>query len=148
MFLEYTVVVTCLYMAWIRGRNRKLNVTHGNVMRNSVTFWLHCVLLWAHLSQVWSGGGVTEMKGGLNYEVAVVSSIDWHHVQHLAVLCFRVLSVIIFGHFCFPIIISGTWGLHFNACHVVPHKEVWMSYERFKIIAEVVKNSSEKQIDI
>jgi len=75
--LEHTVLVACLYTAWIRGRDRQLSVTHGNVMRNSVTFWLHCVLLWAHLSQVWNGGGATEMKGGLSYEVAVVSSIDW-----------------------------------------------------------------------
>jgi len=38
MFLEHTVVVTCLYMAWIRGRDRQLTVTHGKVMRNGVTF--------------------------------------------------------------------------------------------------------------
>jgi len=25
-------------MAWIRGRDRQLSVTHGNVMRNSATF--------------------------------------------------------------------------------------------------------------
>jgi len=38
MFLEHTVVVTCLYMAWIRGTDRQLCVTHGNVMRNGVAF--------------------------------------------------------------------------------------------------------------
>ena len=103
MFLEHTVVVTCLYMAWIIDRDRQLIVIHGNVMRNGVTFWLHCVLLWAHLSQVWSGGGASEMKGGVSCEVAVVNSIDWHCVQHLTVLCFRVLSVVIFGYFCFHI---------------------------------------------
>jgi hypothetical protein len=91
----------------------------------------------------------------LNYKVAVASSIDWHCVQRSAVLCFRVLSVVIFGYFCIHIIIiiiiiiiiSSTWGLHLDACHVVPHKEVGVPYKRFKIIAVVEKNSSEKQID-
>jgi hypothetical protein len=61
----------------------------------------------------------------LRYKVTVVSRIDWHRVQRSTVLCFRILSAVIFGYFYFPVvIIFSSWGLHFDACHIVPQKKL------------------------
>jgi len=70
MFLEHTVVVTCLYMAWIRGRDRQCDEKQCHILtalctvmgtlQPSVEWW------WSNWDEWW-----------LKLKVAVVSSIDW-----------------------------------------------------------------------
>jgi len=62
-----------------------------------------------------------------------------HGIQQLMVVWFGVILTPMCCYYCFPIIVSCTYGIHTAACHIRPYKQVGMLHKLLKITEKVDK---------